>query len=61
MTEDELVKIPRRSPDEILNAIPGGPGYKQRVLLQLECHMNIEWWRGYHAGRASVPQKDVLF
>lgn len=51
MTRDDLAKIPRQTADEILTAVPGGQGYEARVALQVEAHLNIEWWRGYYAGK----------
>lgn len=55
MTRDELAKIPRQTADEILTAVPGGQGYEARVALQVEAHLNIEWWRGYYAGQNAQP------
>lgn len=51
MTEEQLAALPRRTAGEILAAIPGGPGYDDRVLLAVEGAMNLEWWRGYYAGK----------
>jgi hypothetical protein len=54
VTEDELAKIPRQSAQELSTAIPGGPGYHHRLLVALESHANVEWWRGYYEGRKQV-------
>lgn len=43
---------PRKEARQLLAEIPGGPGYDNRVVLAVECAMNLEWWRGHHsAGR----------
>jgi hypothetical protein len=51
MTEEQLAKIPRLSVEEISASIPGGIGHHQRTMVALEAHANVEWWRGYYAGR----------
>lgn len=51
MTEEQLAAIPRRTADEILTMIPGGPGYDHRVRLAMEVAMIVEWWRGYYTGK----------
>lgn len=50
MTREELSAIPRKTAREILASIPGGRGYDDRVMVAIECAMNTEWWRGFHAG-----------
>jgi hypothetical protein len=57
MTEEELAKIPRRTIDEISASIPGGIGHHQRTMVAMEAHANVEWWRGYYAGRCAQEQE----
>lgn len=60
MTRDELAKIPRLTADQVLAGVPGGVGYEHRVLLAVECAMNIEWWRGFYAGfDGNVKSADI--
>jgi hypothetical protein len=54
MTLDELTAIPRKNAEEVLIGVPGGQGYEQRVKVAVEVAMNIEWWRGYHAGQKAA-------
>lgn len=49
MTPEDLAKIPRKTAREMLGEIQAGDGFEHRVLLAVECAMNLEWWRGYHA------------
>ncbi len=51
--------MPLRTAQEILNAIPGGPGYEARVELALEVAMNTEWWRGFYAPRDTVIATEI--
>jgi hypothetical protein len=57
MTEEQLVVIKRRSAEEVLTDVPGGPGYERRVEIAVETAMNENWWRGYHAGRRDIGQE----
>ena len=60
MTRQILSKIQRRTADEVISAVPLGPGVDQRTALAVEAAMNEEWWRGYYAGRGvadSLPPK----
>lgn len=60
MTEDQIKAIPRRTAEQVLVAVPGGPGYEHRVLLAVEIAMNEEWWRGYWAsGREMAHQEEL--
>lgn len=51
MTEQELEKIKRKSAREWLISIPLGHGVDERQEVAIECAMNEEWWRGFHAGK----------
>jgi hypothetical protein len=57
MTRAQLSAIPRKTAAEILAAIPGGPGYDDRVLLAMEEAMNLEWWRGFYTFRDDVTPR----
>jgi hypothetical protein len=54
MTREQIAAIPRLTVDEMLAAIPAGPGYHDRQLAALESALNVQWWRGYHSGHAAA-------
>lgn len=54
MTRNELDKIPRKTAVALLAGIPAGPGYDKRVDVAVEVAMNVEWWRGYYAGKSDA-------
>lgn len=56
MTREQIDQIPRVEARTLMARIPAGPGYDDRCLVAVECAMNLEWWRGYHAA-ASEPDR----
>jgi hypothetical protein len=59
MNREELEKIPRQEAAELLASIPAGPGYERRLLIAIECALNLEWWRGYYAVTAEAPEPNI--
>ena len=53
MTKEQIDAIPRKEARQLLAQIPAGQGYDDRVLLAVEQAMNLEWWRGFYAGKMS--------
>lgn len=51
MTKEQVDAIPRVEARQLLARIPAGAGYDDRILLAVEQAMNLEWWRGYYAGK----------
>ena len=54
MTLDDLQKYPRKTARELLASVAAGRGYDDRLLIAVECAMNLEWWRGYNAAKLEV-------
>ena len=54
MEREQIDAIPRVGARQLLARVPAGPGYDDRVLLAVEQAMNLEWWRGYHAGKREM-------
>lgn len=59
MTEDQVDAIPRKDARQWLAQIPAGQGYDDRVLFVLEQAMNLEWWRGFYAGKIEKERKEI--
>lgn len=51
MTKEQIDAIPRKDARQWLAQVEAGSGYDDRVLLAIEQAMNLEWWRGYYAGK----------
>lgn len=50
MTREQIGACPRRNAKELL----GDDFLDVRVVnrLAIECELNYEWWRGYHAAKS---------
>ncbi len=57
MTREELSKIERKTPAEITADIMN-TSRVQDIQIAVECAMNQEWWRGYHAALDHVDEID---
>jgi hypothetical protein len=54
MTAEELKQYPRKTAQQLLVELPGGRDYEKRTEIAVECALNLEWWRGYHAAKAEL-------
>lgn len=57
MTKDELAKYPRKTPAQLLAEVPDGLGRERSLEVVFESAMNLEWWRGYHAGKSEQAER----
>lgn len=54
MTRDDLAKYPRKTAKEILAEARLGALPTRSLELLVECALNLEWWRGYHAATSQT-------
>ena len=59
MTPEQVASTPRKSAEEIANGVPEGlpPNLTRlHLMIEIESALNLEWWRGYYAGRRIEKQ-----
>ncbi len=58
MTKDQIDAIPRRTVRELFDEVDPECRYANQLIAVFESAVNLEWWRGYYAGRASGQSGD---